>query len=260
MKKIFTNERLIIVILIILMGVGVNYHLNKRSKDEKKYETELKLREALQDSVTTYKTKEGVWVSEKRTLQGDIGDLTAENVGLNDNQEALLNTITDLNKEWKGEKEIWAAARIEYNQLIDSLNIYIAGASDIDTTKNLITFAELDTTKNFVYDFDIYNVRPFPANKIPEIKINLLDFPNTQTVTFTFDKNERKDYPISFSVMNENPYYKVNNVESYAIPSIDKDLVNPTGWQKFNVWFKQTGKYILVGAGGLAAGMAIGGL
>ena len=93
MKKIFTNERLVIVILIILMGVGVNYHLNKRSKDEKKYEMQVKLTEALNDSVTTYQTKEGNWISEKRTLQGDLGDLTEENVGLNANQKALLGTI-----------------------------------------------------------------------------------------------------------------------------------------------------------------------
>ena len=254
MKKLFTNERLIIVILIILMGVGLNYHLNKRSQDEKKYETELKLREALQDSVKTYQTKEGNWVSEKRTLQGSLGELSEENVGLNKNQKALIGTINSMNKEWKGEKEIWAAARIEYNTLIDSLNIFIAGASNIDTTNNLITFAQPDTTQNFVYNFDIYNVRPHPVNKMPEIKINLLDFPNTQTITFTFDKNDRKDYPVSFSVMNTNPYYRVNNVESYAIPSINKDLVNPSGWQKFGRWIKINGKYILVGAGGFALG------
>lgn len=254
MKKIYTNERLIIVILLILFGFGVNYHFNKRSQGEKKYEAELKLREALQDSVKTYKTKEGFFVSEKRTLQGSLGELTAENVGLNENQKALIGTINNMNNEWKSEKEIWAAARIEYNSLIDSLNVFIAGASNVDTTQNLVTFTQPDTTQNFVYDFDIYNVRPYPTNKLPEIKINLLDFPNTQSITFTFDKNERKDYPISFAVINTNPYFRVNNIESYAIPSIDKDLVNPTGWQKFGAWFKQTGKYIAVGAGGIALG------
>ena len=106
MKKFVTNERLVIVVLIILMGVGLNYHLNKRSQDEKKYETELKLREALQDSVKTYQTKEGNWVSEKRTLQGSLGELSEENVGLNKNQKALIGTINSMNKEWKGEKEI----------------------------------------------------------------------------------------------------------------------------------------------------------
>lgn len=254
MKNIFTNERVIIVILIILMGVGVNYHLNKRSKDEKKYEMQVKLSEALRDSVKTYETKEGHWISEKRTLQGSLGELTAENVGLNENQKALIGTINNMNKEWKGEKEIWAAARIEYNNLIDSLNTFIAGASDIDTTNNIVAFTQMDTTLNFVYDIDILSVRPYPLTVQPQIKFKKLDFPNTQTITFTFDKNERKDYPISFSVMNTNPYYRVNNVESYAIPSIDKDLVNPTGWQKFGRWIKLNGKYILVGAGGFALG------
>jgi len=254
MKNIFTNERLVIVILIILMGFGINYHLNKRSKDGKKYETELKLREALQDSVKTYKNKEGNWVSEKRTLQGTLGNLTAENVGLNKNQEALLNTISNLNKEWKGEKEIWAAARIEYNSLIDSLNVVVAGATDIDTTKNLISFTQIDTTLNFVYNIDILAVRPYPLTAQPQINFKKIDFPNTQTISFTFDKNKRKDYPISFSVMNTNPYYVVNNVESYAIPSISKELVNPSGWQKFGRWIKINGKYILVGAAGFGLG------
>lgn len=258
MKNVFTNERLVIVILIILMGVGINYHLNKRSKDEKKYEMELKLREALADSVVTYQTKEGTWVSEKRTLQGSLGELTQENVGLNKNQRALIGTINDMNKEWKGDKEIWAAARIEYKSLIDSLNIYIAGASNIDTTKNLITFAQIDTTLNFVYNIDILAVRPYPLTAQPQIKFKTLDFPNTQTIAFTFDNNERKDFPVSFSVMNSNPYYKVNNVESYAIPAIDKDLVNPSGWQKFGRWIKINGKYILVGAGGFALGAVAG--
>lgn len=254
MKNVFTNERLVIVILIILMGVGIGYHFNRRSKDEKKYEMELKLREALQDSVKSYQTKEGHWVSEKRTLQGSLGELTAENVGLNKNQEALIGTINDMNKEWKGEKEIWAAARIEYNSLIDSLNTFIAGASSIDTTLNLITFAQLDTTENFVYDIDVLAVRPYPLTAQPQIKFKTLDFPNTQTIAFTFDKNERKDYPVSFSVINTNPYYRVNNVESYAIPAIDKDLLNPSGWQKTWSWLKINGKYILVGAGGFALG------
>ena len=78
-------------------------------------------------------------------------------------------------------------------------------------------------------------------------------------MTFNFDKNERKDFPVSFSVLNTNPYYKAYNIESYAIKGIDKDLVDPTGWQKAWRWIKINGKYILVGAAGFAVGAVASG-
>lgn len=259
MKKLLTNERLIIVILIILLGVGINYHFNQRAKDGKKYEEQVKLTEALTDSVRFYQTKEGEWVAEKRTLQGDIDDLLDENSGLSESQRQLLNTVNRINKERKKEKEIFAAAQIRYEKLIDSLNFVIASATGIDTVNNIVSFVQTDTAAHFVYDLDVLGVRPNPIDINPQIRFNTIDFPNTQTVTFNFDKNERKDFPVSFSVLNTNPYYKAYNIESYAIKGIDKDLVDPTGWQKAWRWIKINGKYILVGAAGFAVGAVASG-
>lgn len=257
MKNLITTDRLIIAILILLIGFGINFYFNQKSKQDKKYEIELKLREALQDSVRTYETKQGEWVSEKRTLQGDIDYLLSDNVKLNEDQKALLNTIRKINRDRNSEREVWAAASIRYKKLIDSLNTYIAGATKIDTTNNLVTFQQQDTSSHFQYDVDIIGVRPSPITFNPEIRFNKIDFPNKQTVTFNFDKNERKDYPLSFSVINTNPYYKVGNIESYAIPTINKETVNPTGWEKFKQWMDKTGKYILIGAGGFVAGAGV---
>lgn len=259
MKKLFTNERLIIVILIILLGVGINFHFNQRAKDGKKYEEQVKLTEALTDSIRVYQTKEGEWVAEKRTLQGDLNDLLDENSGLSDSQRELLNTVNRINKERKKDREVFAAAQIKFEKLIDSLNVVIAGASEVDTVNNIISFVETDSSANFIYDLDVLGIRPYPDTSHPEIRFNQIDFPNTQTVTFNFDKNKRKDYPVSFSVMNTNPYYKTYNIESYAIQGVDKDNINPTTGKKIWNWIKVNGKYILVGAAGFAVGAVASG-
>lgn len=257
MKKLLTNKNLVIVILLILLGLGVSYHFNQTSKKDKKFEMELKLREALQDSVRTHKNKEGNWVSEKRTLQGDVNDLLKDNVKLNGDQRALLNTIRKINKDHTSDKEVWAAASIRYNKLIDSLNTYVASASNIDTTNSIISFSQLDPVADFQYNIDITSVRPYPTNKLPEIRFNGLDFPNKQTITFNFDKTKRKDFPVSFSVENTNKYFRVQNIESYVIPNIDKDIVDPSGWQKVGRWFKINGKYILVAGAGFGVGSVV---
>jgi hypothetical protein len=40
---------------------------------------------------------------------------------------------------------------------------------------------------------------------------------------------------------------------------LDKDVINPTGWQKAWRWIKINGKYILVGAAGFAVGAVASG-
>jgi hypothetical protein len=76
--------------------------------------------------------------------------------------------------------------------------------------------------------------------------------PNKSFVSFQFDKT--KGNPVSFSVSNSNKYFHVANIESYAIPGINKDIVQPTGWQKTWGWIKRNGTIIIVGVGGVVAG------
>jgi hypothetical protein len=247
---------IIIIILLLLSFFGWKYY-NDTSKLKDKYNLEVKLKEALNDSVRFYQTKEGEWVAEKRTLQGDMKDLLDDNIVLTDNQSKLLNDVKRLNKEYKGEKEIFAAARIQYETLIDSLNSMIASATNIDTVNNTVSFVETDTAAHFIYDLDVIGIRPYPEGIVPDIRFNKVDFPNTQTVTFQFDKNERKDYPVSFTVMNTNKYYKVYDMDSYVIPELQKDVINPSKFKKLFRWVKIGGKYILVGAAGYAIGAAV---
>jgi hypothetical protein len=49
----------------------------------------------------------------------------------------------------------------------------------------------------------------------------------------------------------------VGSINSYAIPELNKVVINPTGWQKVGQWFVKNGRIIgcvtsgvIVGAGG----------
>jgi len=257
MKKFINTKNIIIVVLLALLVIGGYFYNSKTGNLNDELEMEVKLNEVLKDSVQFFETKNGDLVAEKRTLQGDVNELLKENTGLNENQKDLLNTVKKLNKEWKKDREIFAAARIEYESLIDSLNSFIAGATGVDTLKNTVSFVQNDIDKDFIYNIDILGVRPVPITFNPEIKFNMIDFPNEQTISFNWDNNERKDYPVSFTVQNTNEYYKVNNIESYTIPEINKSEIDPNFWQKSWRWIKVNGKYILVGATGFTIGAAI---
>jgi hypothetical protein len=247
----------VIILLLLFFGgfVVFQYFGNDRDWSDK-YNLSTKLSEALADSVEHFKTENGELGAEKRTLQGNIDDILKENDNLSKNQESLLNTIKRINKEHRGEKEVWAAARITYETLIDSMNNVIATAANIDTVNNVVSFVQTDTAAHFIYDLDVLGVRPYPESIVPEMRFNKVDFPNAQTITFQFDKTKRKDFPVSFTVLNTNQYYKVYDLDSYTIPNIQKEVVNPTTGQKIWKWFKINGKYVLVGAAGYAIGSA----
>ena len=255
MKINYTIKDIILVIAVILV-IFLGFKYIKNNKYVNKYEKTVKLNEALRDSIDFYQTKEGEFVAEKRTLQGSIGDLLEEKNGLTSQQKDLLNIVDRLNDENKKEKEIFAAARIEYQSLIDSLNSVISDVASIDTINNKISFIS-GNNDDFVFDLDILNVRPYPESAKPQIKFNKIDFPNTQTITFNFDKNERMDYPVSFSVLNTNKYYRAYNIESYAIEGITKENVNPTRWNKTLNFMKRNSKYFLAGGIGFAMGKTI---
>lgn len=257
MGKININRNLERIIVVILIVLGIFHYCDRVEDQNNKYNGEVKLRQALQDSVRTYLDREGNLISEKKTLQGDIKYLQGENVKLNKDQAELLEVIEKINKDRKRNQEVFAAASIRYKKFIDSLNNYVADASEMDTVENTISFTQKDTTSDFQYNIVITNVRQYPKLKTPTINFMEIDFPNKQTVTFNFDKDKRKDYPISFSVMNSNPYYKVNNIESYSIEGLKKENVNPTGWQKFAGWFEDKSKYLIFGGLGFAAGVAL---
>lgn len=253
MKRLINIKNVLIFILIIILGFGIKFHFSSISNQEKKYQQALKLQEALHDSLRTYKTKSGFLIAEKRSLQLNLKELEEINEKLNTHQQQLLKNIKKLYKERNKEKEVFAAAQINYQKLIDSLHVQTASLEK-NQNNNSVHFR--NTNANFQYDIRILNVQPI-ENQNPQLQIQSLDFPNTQTITFNFDKNQRKDYPVSFSVLNTNRYFKTNNIESYVIPGIQKEVVHPNTRQKFKNWFQRNGNQLLVGALSFLGGVAI---
>lgn len=251
------NIKDILFAIIILLLLYFGYHYIRNNNIDSKYENEIKLNEALRDSVRYFKTELGEEVATKRSLVGTISELKKIN---NDTVIAFIKDIERLKKELKKkDMELFAAGRIEYIPLIESSNKVIANVDRIDSINNMVSFIETDSEAHFIYDLDVTGVRPYPVGIHPEITFNKIDFPNTQIVTFNFDKNKRKDYPISFSVVNTNPYYRVFNIESYTIEGLTKDNINPNGWKKAWNWIKMNGKLILVGAAGFFVGSSVSG-
>jgi hypothetical protein len=78
------------------------------------------------------------------------------------------------------------------------------------------------------------------------------NLPNKQEISFQWGKEPKEGYPVSFSVSNSNKYFKVANIESYAIPEIKKTELKPNFWNKLGTTFTKGGNsivYIGIGAG-----------
>lgn len=242
MTRCLNTNRITIISFVLLLFFGIQFHINQTESLTNKYEIELKLREAFSDSIRSYQLKNEVILLEKRSLQGRLKNLQSREEDLNNQQRSLLRTIESLQKERKTHKSIFAAAQIGVLQQQDSKN-------------HRIVFTNTDTDSHI--EFEIETEHLISNGNRPKLHIKSLDFPNTQTVTFNFDKNERKDYPVSFSVINSNPHFKAQSIESYVIPNIEKKIVNPNASQKIKNWFKRNRNQLLVGALSFATGVAI---
>ena len=153
--------------------------------------------------------------------------------------------IKELNKK----NDVIVAALVQANVKIDSLAS--TGKAVIDTVNKNIIFPEI-TNPDLQYHIQAKNVVPAFPNIKPSLFIIDLNMPNKSFVSFQFDK--LRGNPISFTVSNTNKYFKIANIESYAIPGINKDMIQPTGLQKTWNWIKKNGTIIIVGVGGVVAG------
>jgi len=97
-------------------------------------------------------------------------------------------------------------------------------------------------------------VLPAHLDTKPTLTFNSIQLPNKQFVDFYWKDNKKKGYPVTFSVSNSNPYFKVVNLESYIIPNVDKKYLDPNGWQKIGNFIFKNGKTILYVSVGAAAG------
>lgn len=241
------NHLLIVVIIAIILGLSatVYFQHNRINTLKNKVDTEVKLKDALLDSMKIYKNKEGEWTAEKLTIQATIKELNGMYGELSVAQKELIDRVKELNKK----NDVIVAALVQANVKIDSL--LNNGKPVIDTVNKKITFAELKNP-DINYHFEVRSVVPAFPNIAPSLLIKDLTMPNKSLVSFQFDKT--KGNPISFSVSNSNKYFQIANIESYAIPGINKNIIQPTGWQKTWGWIKRNGTIIIVGVGGVVAG------
>ena len=243
------NNRWAIILVLILMLVGggiFTIQRNKINEWKNKHQTEVKLKNALIDTVGYYQNAYGEEVAEKLTLQASVKDLEKMNGDLTESQKELLTRVKAANQE----NTVIAAALVEAELLIDSLlangNVVI---NSLDTT---ITFS--DTTQHIEYEIVIGKAVPAVLEIEPTLLFKHMRFPNKQEVKFEWENNKKEGYPINFSMSNSNPYYKVTEINSYAIPNLDKKVINPTGLQKVGVWLKKNGKTVGYVVGGVAVG------
>ena len=242
---------IVLVLILLIIGGGIfQIQLNRIKKLKDRYQTEVKLKDALVDTMHIYKNKIGELVYEKLTIQISMDDLKSINDQLSSEQKKLYSKILEVNKE----NSIITAALIDANFIIDSL--LHSGITIIDTTNRRIEFIE-DKNPDIRYDALVSGVIPFPVDTEPTLLIKKLRMPNEQFIEFHWEENKKKGYPISFSVTNTNKYVSVYNIESYAIPELQKNNLNPTGWQKFERWLVDNGKIVgfvtiggVIGAGG----------
>jgi hypothetical protein len=240
------NMLIAIVIAIILFLSLVDYFQHKKIVGLKdKYDTEVKLKNALLDTVHVYKNKQGEMVAEKLTIQETVKNLSKMYGQLTASQQELINRVKDINKK----NDIIAAALIQTNINLDSLK---GGKVSINEKDSSISFK--DSTKNIKYNILISHAIPALKNIKPILTFNEFLLPNKQFIEFHWDKKAKTDYPVSFSVSNSNDYFKTVNIDSYAIPAINKDKINPSGWKKFTGWIGKNGKYVLIGGIGVAVG------
>jgi hypothetical protein len=240
-----------LIIVILVGGLVLNIQKNRINNLKYDYNVEVKLKNALIDSVYYYYNKKNQLVGEKLTLQTTIDNLNNMYDKLSNNQKELINSIKEINKN----NIVIAAAIIETRIKVDSI-LHGKNEGDytnIDTVKKVISFIN-PNGKYFQYSFKVNNVLPAYKNIIPSLIIDSLKFSNKQLIDFHWKDDKKEGYPISFSVTNDNPYFQTINIDSYAIPELDKQELRPTFGQKVGKFFKEGGGNI----GYFGIGTAVG--
>lgn len=242
MKLNLSKTNLIIyAILAILIIGGAYYYDNKVDKLRDEVNTERNLKMALIDSVHTYQNERNELVAEKLSLQARTRELREINDNLNENQRELLDRILELRKE----KDVIAAALIQMEFKVDSLQ----SDAEVEVQDSSVTFTKIDESIN--YKIRVNNVTPLGSYD-PSLYFEKIEVYNKQFIEFHWENNKDYGYPVSFSISNSNPYFVVNDVDSYIIPEIKKVDVKPTFWQKVGKTLdkgKDNAIWIGVGAG-----------
>lgn len=247
-----TTLLLIATIVLLVFGGGWKLYQNKVDKLQDKLEAEEKLKDALLDKITFYKNKEKEWVAEKLTIQTSIKNLEKINGDLTSSQLELLLRVKQIQKD----NSIITAALINTQISLDSL--IHKGNTEVDISKKNIIFTDT-TSKDLKYIFTIGKALPAYKDTLPTLTFNMFQMPNKQFIEFHWKNDKKKGYPIAFSVSNSNKYFKVVNIDSYAIPNLKKSDLDPNFWQKIGNWAdKNKNAVISIGVAGIVgAGIGI---
>jgi len=241
------KKNIVIVVLIILLLLLGYYHFNMNGKHKDELQNQRNLHLALTDSLKTYRNEKNEWVNEKLTIQAETKDLKDKNIKLTENQTELIKRVDQINKS----NQVIAAALIQMGVKLDGV------INNQPVIKNDSTIQFASKTDTLDYEFLVHNVKPFEA-KLPVLEFKKFSLPNTQLIEFHWKDDRKEGYPISFTVTNSNPYYKVYNLDSYAIPELEKEKIKPTFWNKLGNFSKSTGgKIVIFGAGFIAGGLLI---
>lgn len=237
------------ILFLILLGY-ITYQNNEISELSQQNESSEILIDALNDTITTYKDKNGDLVSTKRTLQLDIDKLNNINDNLSDSQNKLLNKINNLSDE----NELISAAYIGIKAQLDSLLISGEGNVTINNDSS-VTFNHKSDSLLFIGTVNDIIV----GKKRPSFMIDKLEIPNEQFITFYWsNKDKYYQKPVKFSITNSNPLMKTNNIESYIIPEVNQNLIKPTNWQKIKNFVNDEKNRIVVYALFLGGGYLLG--
>lgn len=250
--NLFTIILIGVIIFLFVFG-GFKFYNNTVDDYKTKVKNEIKLRKALTDSVEYYQNEKKEWVTEKLTIQTTIKNLELISGELTENQKELLDRIKETNKKY----DIITAALVQTQIKIDSL--IHGGETVVDTNSGKIVFSDylVDNKKEIKYKLTVGNVKPFDITKTPTLLFDSLYFPNKQFIEFYWADNKKEGYPISFSITNSNDFFKSTNVDSYAIPKLDKQEIDPNFGKRLKNFFKKSGDKVIWTTIGVGVGTGL---
>jgi hypothetical protein len=224
--------------LVIMFFLLFQYHKGVQQKLEAKIAEQEMLTKAMHTQMVQIKNENGELVSTKISLQANMKEIQKNYEYLSKNQKKIVDRMSK-------DKKAFAGAIADMEVVIDSLK----------ATGEAIN----DSTVAFIVNSDTISfnatVSGVTALKIdPELEISKMVIPNETTIVFNW--GEKKDgYPASVSLINSNPMFQVNNIDSYVIPEIKKEELKPTFFQKIGRGISTGKTPFLLGVGVGAAGV-----
>jgi hypothetical protein len=224
-------------LLIALLGLmGYLYHADRVGAYEQQLRGKEHLLSALSDEMRTTRESNGQLRHTKKTLQASVGELERHNHLLTDRQRRLVGQM-------KHNKNAFAGALV-------AMRLEVRGLRGKTTATSDTTLLLTHESDSLSYAIQVEGVRPTSAARHTLLR---LDAPNEQAVAFQWG-DRREGFPVSFTVTNSNPLFKVGDVDSYAIPEIQKQVLRPTLMARL----RTNRKPFLIGVGvGAAAAAAI---